>query len=233
MPAGADGVPLLTTGVEFALKTARAAGADEALIVMTPDKSDISAYLGDGSRCGISLDYLRISSSGSSPETVAAAGPVANGRDILLLFPDILWTPTGLAGRLAGLRGNGADVALALVPSTQGEKVDIVEMRPSGRISSLRVKPGAGATGLTWTCARWSPEFTELLVSELPRFRKTLEDEPHIGHFVAFAIDSGWSVGGCSAPAGQALDIGTLDDYFRAWENFDAGMTEVCGRTEP
>ena len=233
LPAVADGVPLLTTGVEFALKSASAAGAEEAVIVVTPHKSDIQLYLGDGRRCGVAVEYLRVASSGSCPETVAAAAKSAGDRDILLLFPDILWTPTRLAGSLADLRGAGAAVALALVPSTQGAKVDIVDLRPSGRIAGLSVKPGAAAAGLTWTCARWSPEFTELLVSELPKMRKTLEAEPHIGHFVGCAINRGWVVKGCSAAAGRALDIGTLDDYFRAWEDPDYGISEFCGHIEP
>lgn len=232
LPAVVDGAPMLTTGVDFALKTASSAGAEEAVIVLTPDKSDINAYVGDGRHCGIAVEYVQIASSASCPETVAAAAKTAGDRDILLLFPDILWTPTRLAGSLADRREAGAALALALVPSTQGEKVDIVEMRPSGRISGLRVKPGAGAAGLTWTCARWSPEFTELLVSELPKMRKTLEAEPHIGHFVACAIDSGWVVDGCSAAVGRALDIGTPDDYFRAWESPGSGIAARYGHSE-
>ena len=209
----------LTTGIEQALATARAAGASEAVVVLAPDKRDISDYLGDGSRHGIPLTFLEVENSRSCPETVSRAAEWADGRDMLLLFPDILWEPTALLGKLEMLRLGGADVALALVPSVRGDKVDIVDVDAAGRITGLAMKPGAGRSGFTWTCARWSARFTRFLCQNLSHFADRVEGEAHIGHVVACAIEAGLDVRGVSAPDGNSLDIGTLDDFFLAWSS--------------
>ena len=219
----------LTTGMEHALDTARAARASEAAIVIAPDKQDIPTYLGDGSRLGIPLTYIEAADSRSCPDTVSRAADWARGRDMLLLFPDILWGPVRLLTDLEKLRRDGADVALALVPTVRGDKVDIVELDLVGRVTGLAMKPGADRIGLTWTCARWSSRFTGFLCQKLSHFADGVEGETHIGHVVACAIEAGLTVKGVSAPEGTSLDIGTMDDFFQAWSNSTPPGTKPQG----
>ncbi len=217
IPDRSPGGPRLTTGIETALAAARIAGATEAAVVLAPSKRDIPAYLGDGERHGIPITYIEAADSKNSPDTVSRAADWADTRDLLVLFPDILWEPVRDLDRLAGERRNGADAAMLLVPTVRGDKVDIVSVEPGGRVTDLAMKPGAGHTGLTWTCARWSSRVTEFLCQNLSHFSDRLEGEMHIGHVVACAIRSGFDIRGVAAPDGHALDIGTPEDFFLAW----------------
>jgi glucose-1-phosphate thymidylyltransferase len=217
IPDRATDTPRLTTGIETALAAARTAGAAEAAVILSPGKQDIPAYLGDGERLGISLTFLEAADSKNSPDTVSRAAGWAGSRDMLLLFPDILWEPLGALGQLETLRRGGAEAALMLVPSDRGDKVDIVSVEPDGRVLDLAMKPGPNHAGLTWTCARWSSRFTRFLCQNLSQFGDRLEGEMHIGHVVACAIRSGFDIRGAVAAEGRALDIGTTDDFFRAW----------------
>jgi glucose-1-phosphate thymidylyltransferase len=226
IPDRAAAAPRLTTGIEIALAAARIAGAVEAAVVLSPSKGDIRTYLGDGERHGIPITYLEAADSRNSPDTVSRAASWAGSRDMLLLFPDILWEPVSLLARLAGMRGQGADVSMLLVPSDRGDKVDLVSVDRDGRVLDLAMKPGAGHAGLTWTCARWSARFTRFLCQILSHFDDGLEGEMHIGHVVACAIRSGFEIRGAVAPEGRSLDIGTPDDFFLAWglqDLFEAG----------
>jgi glucose-1-phosphate thymidylyltransferase len=203
--------------VEDALDALWAAGVQRAVIVLAPGKEDVRQYLGDGADRGLELAYETLADSPGSPWSVDAARDRVGGADTALVFPDIRFEPvTALAELRRAAADSPADLWLALVPSSRGEKVDLVRTDGDGRVAAIDIKPGAGHAGWTWVTALWRPRFAEFLHAALA----TTDPggaERHVGDFINQAIGAGFEVRALSFPDGAARDIGTPGDLARAW----------------
>jgi len=192
-------------------------------VVTAPAKQDIPNYLGDGSRLGASIAYTVVANSPSVPHSLDAAYDSIAGRDVVLVFPDILFEPrAGIAKYLSSRAQAEADVLLALVPSTRGDKVDIVSVGSDGVVSKIVPKPGPGKAGWTWVAAAWSPEFSDFLhrflddVGTAPG--QPADRELYVGDVLNAAIASGLVIQAARFADGWAIDIGTADDFAAAWQ---------------
>jgi glucose-1-phosphate thymidylyltransferase len=189
-------------------------------VILRPGKWDIPAYLGDGSRLGAALSYLVAESSQSVPESLNIAYPYVRSYDVVLVFPDILFTPRGaISDVVERRRAETADVMIALVPTTRGDKVDLVSRDESGRVLRIMPKPGAGRHGWTWVTASWTPRFSEFLDAFVRAGdRAALAGrEAYVGDVLNAAIDAGFVVRSLEYAEGDAIDIGTPEDLQRAW----------------
>lgn len=198
-------------------------GVTQQHIVIAPAKQDIPDYLGDGSRLGASIAYTVVANSPSVPHSLDAAYDSIAGTDVILVFPDILFEPrTGIAKYLSSRAQTEADVLLALVPSTRGDKVDMVSADADGVVSKIVPKPGPGQDGWTWVAAAWSPGFTDFLHRFLETDTATHERlasrELYVGDVLNAAIASGLEIQAARFTDGWAIDIGTPDDFATAWQ---------------
>ncbi|MGI9264512.1 MAG: nucleotidyltransferase family protein [Gammaproteobacteria bacterium] len=218
----------VSVAIECALEAFRAAGVQQTIVITLPEKNDIGDFLGDGSRWGLDLHYHLVEETASTSATIDCAHHLFREADVALAFPDIQFSPRDAIGKIADARHRiDADLTLALVPSDDGKKVDIVNVDDSGRILSLQIKPGKEHKGWTWVAAAWAPSFTDF-------FHKTLENmlrcndnssegsweptpEIFVGDIVNKAIRSGMKVHGLVFDEGDALDIGTPDSLGIAW----------------
>jgi glucose-1-phosphate thymidylyltransferase len=209
--------PAIENSIRFLLEC----GAQQQHIVISPGKRDIPDYLGDGSQLGAGICYTTVADSPSVPHSLDAAYDKVAARDVILVFPDILFEPrVEIAAILSSRQQSGADVVLALVPSTRGDKVDMVSADADGIVSRVTPKPGAGRSGWMWVAAAWSPAFSAFLHSYIsdPAQGTPTEREIYVGDVFNAAIASGLQIRAVKAAHGRAIDIGTADDYRAAWQ---------------
>jgi glucose-1-phosphate thymidylyltransferase len=203
--------------VEDALDALWAAGVQRAVIVLAPGKEDVRQYLGDGADRGLEIAYETLADSPGSPWSVDAAREQVGDADTALVFPDIRFEPmTALAGLRQAAAEVAADLWLALVPSTRGEKVDLVRTDGDGRVTAIDIKPGAGHAGWTWVAALWRPRFADFMHARLAA-GKPAPAERHVGDFINEAIEAGFEARALRFPDGAARDIGTPEDLAQAW----------------
>jgi len=191
-------------------------------VVIAPGKWDIPAYLGDGTRLKACISYVVAESSPSVPHSLDAAYEFIEHCDVVLVFPDIIFSPRNAVSELITCRASrDVDVALALVPSNRGEKVDIVSCDEQGIVTEIMAKPGAEFVGWTWIVASWSTRFTQFLHRYLQQVegqdRPKGSRELYVADVLNAAIDDGLTIHGLRFPDGDAIDIGTPDDLTRAW----------------
>ena len=142
--------------------------------------------------------------------------------DVVLVFPDIIFRPHDAIRNIVSCRERtGADVALALVPSDRGEKVDLVSVKDTGEVLEIRSKPGSGHAGWTWVAAAWGRKFTEFLHEFVGRHgHSACSDtggELYVADVLNDAIRQGLAVDSVKFGDGHALDIGTADDLELSW----------------
>ena len=209
--------------IEHSVRFLQSCGVERQHVVIAPMKQDIPDFLGDGGGLGARIAYTEIADSPGVPWSLATAlrqvGPVR----IILVFPDIMFEPRAeIAACLASHTPSKCDVLLPLVPSTRGDKVDLVAVSDDATVVEIVPKPGPGRTGWTWVAAAWSPAFSAFL-------QQHLEDtaghsgtfggkELYVGDVMNAAIAAGLSVRAETFAAGHAIDIGTPDDLAAAWQ---------------
>lgn len=204
-------------------------------VVISPEKQDIPDFLGDGSRLETSIAYTVVTNSPSVPHSLDAAYNSIAGNDVMLVFPDILFEPrAGIAQYLSSRAQTKADVLLALVPSTRGDKVDMVTADADGLVSKIVPKPGPGEVGWTWVAAAWSAGFSDFLHRFMAAAgtarRRPADGELYVGDVLNAAIASGLAIRSARFSDGWTIDIGTPDDYASAWQQgcaSDAGTQKV------
>jgi glucose-1-phosphate thymidylyltransferase len=226
MPIAAAGKPRSSKNVITAIENAVATFVDNDIthqhVVIAPGKWDIPAYLGDGTRFGASLAYHVASASPSVPHSLDVASPFTRERNVVLLFPDIVFRPRSALQQLLVVHSQGnADVVLALVPSDRGDKVDLVRTGEEGRVVSIAAKPGKGIGGWTWVSACWSDAFTQFMHRYLEGPEGTpvrqADREIYVADVLNAAIQDGLRVDTIRFAGGSAVDIGTPDDLVGLW----------------
>jgi len=214
--------------IDCALDALRTAAIQDVVIVLSPDKQDIPAYLGDGALWDLNVEYVFIEDSPGSPFSIDRARSIVGERPVALAYPDICFRPVTTIRELAvAARATSADLMLSLVPSVAGHKVDLVHVDAARRVTGLEIKPGEGRAGWTWTAAMWGARFTDFLSRHVARFSKCGENsrltgkELHVGDVVHAAVVEGLDIQALTFASGSATDIGTAEDLARAWTHFD------------
>jgi glucose-1-phosphate thymidylyltransferase len=206
----------------YLLERMREAGARKAFLVLREGKWDIAETFGDGSELGLPLSYLLVYRPEGPAYTIAQARPFAGDSVVLLGFPDILFEPADAYPRLLDhLAASSADVVLGLLPTDRPEKMDMVALEASGRVTAIDIKPARTKLDYAWILAVWTPRFSDFLGEYLERLdaamvRTPLGREIHIGEVFQAAIGAGLHVSSVPFPHGRCLDIGTPDDLARA-----------------
>lgn len=199
------------------LRQFRNAEAHHTCIVLRHTKTDIPAALGSGKDYGVSLHYIFVDSSPSVPHSIDAAYSEIKHSEVLFGFPDILIKPANALEVVAVARAkNNSDVMLGLFPSTQPEKVDMVEYDKHGGARAIIIKDPACTLHEAWLLAAWGPSFTAFLHQWVAGCDSESASEPHLGDVINAAIDQGLKIGAHRFPNGDYLDIGTPEDLAKA-----------------
>jgi glucose-1-phosphate thymidylyltransferase len=223
-----NGSGRVRVAIEDAIEALSRAGVSRLIILIGPDSLDIPAYLGSGAPWKMKIAYRIVEESPSVPFSLDQARPFVLDQDVVLTFPDTLFTPADAIERLVNKWCDSqADVLLALVPTDKGHKMDLVTKDDSDRVIQLDVKPGPGQSGWTWFAAVWNPRFTEFMHDEL---RDSLRQTGHpaagtgerrrelgISDLINKAMSDAMDVQVVTFGDGSAHDIGTIDDLERSW----------------
>lgn len=193
------------------------AEAHRTCVVLRHAKIDIPAALGSGKGYGLSLQYIGVDSSPSVPHSIDAAYAEIKNSEVLFGFPDILIKPANALETMAVARTkSNSDVMLGLFPSTQPEKVDMVEYDTHGRVRAITIKNPSSALRETWLLAAWNTQFTAFLHGWIAECDAENPAEPQLGDIFCAAIKQGIKIGVHRFPDGNYLDIGTPEDLATA-----------------
>jgi len=200
-------------------------------IIIAPSKQDIPAHLGDGERLGASIVYTEIADSPSVPHSLDAAFDSVAGDDVVLVFPDIMFEPRAeIAEFFSTQTPSDIDILLALVPSTRGDKVDMVSLAGDGLVDEVVPKPGIGICGWTWVAAAWSAKFSKFLHEFLnepgPDHVPAADSELYVADVINAAIKNGLVCQAGRFAGGTAIDIGTPGDFAAIWRQGFPGDAE-------
>jgi len=200
-------------------------------VIIAPAKQDIPAHLGNGEHLGASIGYTEILDSPSVPHSLDAAFDSVAGNDVVLVFPDIMFEPRAeIAKFLSAQTPADIDILLALVPSTRGDKVDMVSVADDGLVDTVVPKPGTGTCGWTWVAAAWSPRFSRFMHQFLkesgPGHAPAADSELYVADVINAAIENGLVCQAGKFADGTAIDIGTPDDFVAVWRQGLPGDAE-------
>lgn len=206
--------------IDNALETFSEAGVAETCIVIAPGKEDIPAHTGDGSRYGQKISYVLAEASPSVPYSLDKSWSATRDRNVALLFPDIVFAPRlALKSILEESCKSNANLVLALVLASSGEKIDIVTVSDDGVVQKVTPKPGRSHSGWTWVAAVWNPEFSRFLHTMVRRGNHGLEREMYVADVMNAAIESGLGVRAVFFPDGKSFDLGTPDELEEFWRS--------------
>jgi glucose-1-phosphate thymidylyltransferase len=211
---------------EYLLEKMHKAGITRVYVILREGKWDIPAYLGDGSMAGLHLAYLMMGLPYGTPYSVDQVYPFLQNAVVAFGFPDMVLGPEDIFGKLLEYqRTCHADVVLGLFPADRPEKVDMVEVCSSGKVTRIVIKPHHMELRTTWGVAVWTPGFTRFMHEYLGSHQKIADREPELfmGEILQAGIKEGLSVYGIQVSESPFIDIGTPDDLKRI----------ICSPDEP
>lgn len=224
---------------QYLLEKMRNAGITDAFLILRPGKWDIPAYLGDGAQLGMHLAYLTVHVPFGVPFSLNQAYPFIRDAQVVIGFPDILFTPDHAYQSLIDRQQyTQADVVLGLFPTDQPHQVGVVDFDETGRVFSIIEKSPTTTLKYMWAIALWQPSFTQFLHRfvnvHLQRYLggqppQTLQELPHppeipIGDVIQAAIENGLQVEAEVFEDGSYFDIGTPDNLIQAIHQFGQAL---------
>ena len=210
---------------EYLLDAMHLAGVKKAYIVLRKGKWDIPAYLSNLGLAQMDLAFLVLRESESVPFTLDQAFPFIRTTVIAVGFPDIIFHPGDAFVKLLDRqRSTAADIVLGLFPTSDPQKVDMVDIGDSGQVRNILIKPRRTSLSYSWILAVWTPVFTRFMHQYLADIhrrntstKKTRRDgELYMGHVINAAINNNLRIETVSFSEGSYLDIGTPEDLLKA-----------------
>jgi glucose-1-phosphate thymidylyltransferase len=169
------------------------------------------------------LAYLVVGPTPGPPYTLDEAYPFVRDAVVAFGFPDILFKGDGAFRRLLVQQAiNGADIVLGLFPADHPEKMDMVEVDESRRVTELVIQPRQTRLEYSWDVAIWSPAFTEFMHRYLVAQKGAASNAPEfsVGHVIQAAIRDRLKVEGVLVSDEPYSDIGTPEGLAKAINRF-------------
>lgn len=131
--------------LDYAVERLRAAPADEVRIVVRPEKRDVVER----------AELLELTVVEATPPTLAESvlAGIAGLEDddvVLLDLPDSIWTPIEGFSTLIETLSAGGEIVLAVFPSTEPERGDVVELTEDHRVLAVHPKSTDPPGDLIW-----------------------------------------------------------------------------------
>jgi glucose-1-phosphate thymidylyltransferase len=134
-------IPVVNRPVlEYAIDSVRDLGAREILVVVGDWETEISAAIGDGSRYGVRISYLRQDQPRGLAHAVRLARPFLGDDDFVMYLGDNL-LPEGVADIAAEFGDRRADAELLLHKVADPRAYGVAELNPDGSVRCLEEKP--------------------------------------------------------------------------------------------
>lgn len=185
-----------------------AAGSRRLFITISPSKSDILQYYGNGHDFGLPIAYLVQQEPWGMPYAIDMAYPHLTNESIILFgMPDTLVAPDSIMTKLLHhQQRQKADLALALFPTDSPHLFGMVEIDDAGRVVDIVDKPAQTDLQYLWGAACWNHRFSTFLHHALPPTRPT--QEIVLGDIFLAALDE-MRVAALVVDDGVYLDIGS------------------------
>ncbi|MGI9260694.1 MAG: nucleotidyltransferase family protein [Woeseiaceae bacterium] len=202
------------------------ANVKDVTVVLRPQKTDLTTYLGSDLWAHMQLDLKFTPGTGGVPETVALGLEGVEHRHVAFGFPDILFKPIdALTTMMLKLEAGNSQAVLGLFPTGSPEKSDMVKTDKDGTVVDIEIKPAQTELDRTWVLAVWKPSFSRYLINKVRIDSDALDDSnalpdtDHLGQVFQSAIGDGMPIGTVIFQHGSSLDIGTPDDLAlaRSW----------------
>ena len=133
------GKPLL----EHLLASVRAAGINEALIVVHYMAERFKQYFGDGSKFGMKLEYVFQGGVRGTADAIGVAESYVKDEDFLLIYGDLLVTPDVVKHVLRSHEREKPAATMTVVPVTHPERYGITKLEGS-HVAEIVEKPRLG-----------------------------------------------------------------------------------------
>jgi glucose-1-phosphate thymidylyltransferase len=206
-----DGTLQPSLAIEHSLSAIAHADVKICGVVISPSKTEIVRYLGDGTRCGVPLAYVVQPTPQGLVQAVhqvqAALG--RHGDIFCLALPDTVFTPvTALARVRRYFIEAQLDLALGVFPTEVASHLGPVVIGQDGAVLRVLEKPPDPPCNNTWGIAVWAGAFSALLHDACPT-RHVSVDVP-LGVLFQRALELGLRVGAVSFEDGTYHDLGTV-----------------------
>src|SRR5262245_46251463 len=127
--------------IEHILLGLRAAGTQEAIIVIGYRGEQIEAHLGDGARLGLRLGYRQQATAEGTARALLLAADAARGQPFMLSWGDIVVDPGNYAAALGAFLSAPTDVMLMLNEVDDPWRGAAVYVDAEWRVTRLVEKP--------------------------------------------------------------------------------------------
>lgn len=217
--------PTLKVAGHYLLENMRLAGVSKTCIVLRREKWDIAGYFGDGRIVDMKLAYVLTPMNDGVPFTLNAAYEFIKDSVVVFGFPDIIFKPkTAFIDLLNHLTQKKVDLVLGLFNARQPDKMDMLEMDKSGKISRIDIKPRQSTLSYTWIIAVWTPVFTRFIERFVANYKANNTSdslskktkEIFLGDVINAAILEKVKIDKVIFQDGDYLDIGTPEDLARS-----------------
>lgn len=207
---------------EYLLDSLQMAGVHRGLLVVRRGKWDVPEYLGDGSRFNMRLAYVPAESSPSVLHSIDLVYPFVREAIVAFGFPDVLFRPAAMFGRLIAHQArSNADVLLAVAPAETTDRLDRVEIDSAGRVLDVVTGRSRSDSHLKWIVAVWGPAFSQFMRDFLEERDTADAQEVFVGDVMRAAVMAGLRVDSLLFPDGVSIDIGTPEDLSEALRTAD------------
>ncbi len=220
----------------YGLEAIAEAGITEVGIVVGETAAEIERAVGDGSRFGLRVTYLRQ----EAPLGLAHGVLIAReflGEDDFLLFLGDNFIVGGVSGVVSGFRADPCDARLLLTQVPDPSRFGVAELGPDGRIIGIEEKPRRPRSDLALVGVYlFGPAVHRAVRAIAPSARGELE----ISDAIQWLLDEGLDVRSTTI-TGYWKDTGDVDDMLEANRTVLEGLehkvegdvdadTEIIGR---
>ncbi|WP_412538082.1 nucleotidyltransferase family protein [Longispora sp. K20-0274] len=217
-----DGHPLPKAAVEHVLDAMGRGGVDSAVLVLSPEKTELLRYLGSGRHLGLDLAYVCQEEPRGLPHALDLAYPIVADGTVCMGMADTIFTPDDCYARLLAFHDrHRADLSLGVFPTENPRALAPVLIEPgTDRVLAIVDKPEHPPAPNTWGIAVWSPAFTRLLHDVVAASRPDQGELVLTDVFVA-AVAAGLTVRALPFADGEFFDIGTPEGVLRVRERLE------------
>lgn len=199
--------------IAHALEVLKLTGVTETIFTISPNKTDLLTFLGNGKRFGMRFTYCIHPEPISLAHSLDEAYHVTKDRTVAFVMPDTIITPTTLLqDTLALYLRSEAEVTLTCFKTNTPQKFGMVRLL-GDKVTDIQDKPSTTDLKWMWGAMIWGPQFTDSLHRFVSSGR-TPETEPPLSNSLADAIGRN-KVNALLADSGRYVDIGTYDEIWR------------------
>ncbi len=195
----------------YLIETMVLAGAQQIVLVVSSEKTDILRFLGSGERFKTHITYMIQEDPSGMPDALNSARPWVEEATILFGMPDTIFQPVDAFKQLLDRhKAEEADLTLGLFPTRKPEKFGMVAFDHSYKMLFTIDKPRVSDLEFMWGIACWQPSFTQFMANYLegaPRSKEIVLSE-----IFQSGLESGLKVMVVPFLSGKYIDIGTPED---------------------